>query len=249
MKKGYVVYCFLLFFVSAAWAQLNVVFIESDDQSNQAVGSYGNPTMVTPNIDQLSKEGVSFMNAYNMGCWSPAVCIPSRTMLFYGQSLWNSSKITKENSPKSFVETLRENGYSTYITGKWHAMGKPVGEVFEEVGSIQPGQLKTYNTDKGHVTDITGNEAVEYISTYNKKQPFLLYVAFNAPHVPRQTSQNYYDLYPTNTMKLPPSVVDRSPLNKNVKYQYAPDPLSEKTMRERVQQNSAMVTHLSLIHI
>ena len=244
MKKIISTTCFLLLFTASIWAQLNVVFIESDDQSNQAVGSYGNPTMVTPNIDQLSKEGVSFMNAYNMGCWSPAVCIPSRTMLFYGQSLWNSAKITKENSPKSFVETLRENGYSTYITGKWHAMGKPVGEVFEEVGSIQPGQLKTYNTDKGHVTDITGNEAVEYISTYNKKQPFLLYVAFNAPHVPRQTSQNYYDLYPTNTMKLPPSVVDRSPLNKNVKYQYAPDPLSEKTMRERVQQNSAMVTHM-----
>jgi len=238
---------FLIFISSIVFninAQTNIVFIESDDQSNQALGAYGNQAMVTPNLDSLAEEGVSFMNAYNMGCWSPAVCIPSRTMLFYGQTLWRSQKINKENAPKAFPEILRENGYTTYMTGKWHAWGKNPKEIFDATGSIQPGQLKTYNSKAGHITDITGNEAVQYIEDYKSKKPFFLYVAFNAPHVPRQTTQNYYDLYPAKDMVLPPSVVNGEPLNKNVKYQYTNDPLSSKTMQNRVQQNNAMVSHM-----
>ena len=80
--------------------------------------------MITPNIDKLAHEGVSFNAAYNMGCWSPAVCIPSRTMLMYGKYLWESQEITNQNAPKSLPEKLRDNGYYTFITGKWHAMGK-----------------------------------------------------------------------------------------------------------------------------
>ena len=228
----------------SSFAQTNIVFIESDDQSNQALGAYGNPIMVTRNLDSLAEEGVSFMNAYNMGCWSPAVCIPSRTMLFYGKTLWRSQQINKKNAPKAFPEILRENGYTTYMTGKWHAMGKSPEVVFDEVGSIQPGQLKTYNSEGGHITDITGGEAVQYIKEYKSEKPFFMYVAFNAPHVPRQTTQNYYDLYPAEDMVLPPSVVNGKPLNKNVKYQYTNDPLSAKTMQTRVQQNNAMVSHM-----
>ncbi|MDV7185878.1 sulfatase-like hydrolase/transferase [Lutibacter sp. TH_r2] len=243
MKK--ILFTAILYCVcNVANAQTNIVFIESDDQSNQAIGAYGNSAMVTPNMDALAKEGVSFMNAYNMGCWSPAVCIPSRTMLFYGKTLWKSQKINRKNAPKAFPEVLREHGYITYMTGKWHAWGKNPRDIFDKVGSIQPGQLKTYNQKAGHVTDITGKEAVEFVKNYSEEKPFFMYVAFNAPHVPRQTTQNYYDLYPAKDMILPPSVVNGRPLNKNVKYQYTNNPLSSKTMQSRVQQNNAMVTHM-----
>ncbi|EIJ40768.1 arylsulfatase A family protein [Galbibacter orientalis DSM 19592] len=234
---------YFLCFLSVS-AQMNILFIESDDQSNQTVGAFGNNDIFTPNIDILAKEGVSFISAYNMGCWSPAVCIPSRTMLMYGKYLWESQKINKNNAPKSLPELLSENGYYTFITGKWHALGKPVKAIFNEVGSIQPGQLKTYNSPSGHITDITGSEAVKFINNYNNDKPFFAYVSFNSPHVPRQTAQNYYDLYPIENITLPPSVKDNSLLNPNVRYQYAPNPLQLKTMLERVQQNNAMVTHM-----
>lgn len=244
MKKQFILLALYLGFSMTSFAQMNILFIESDDQSNQALGAYGNQSMITPNIDQLAKEGVSFTAAYNMGCWSPAVCIPSRTMLMYGQYLWESQKINKNNAPKSLPEKLHDNGYYTFITGKWHAMGKKVNTIFDETGSIQPGQLKTYNSEGGHITDITGQEAVNFINSYNKPQPFFAYVAFNAPHVPRQTEQKYYDMYPAKNMVLPPSVVDNTPLNPNVKYQYTNNPLRSKTMQNRVQQNNAMVTHM-----
>ena len=244
MKNTIFITLLFSLFVFSMNSQINILFIESDDQSNQAVGAYGNKAMVTPNIDKLSQEGVSFMSAYNMGCWSPAVCIPSRTMLIYGKYLWKSQKINKQNAPESLPEKLSKNGYHTFTTGKWHAMGKSVYDIFDETGSIQPGQLKTYNSTAGHITDITGNEAIKFIKNYKKDKPFFAYIAFNAPHVPRQTAQKYYDLYPTKNMVLPPSVIDMTPLNKNVKYQYTKDPLRIKTMKNRVQQNNAMVTHM-----
>lgn len=240
----------ILFFFSFCNAQqreqkkYNILIIESDDQSNQAVGAFGNPSIQTPSIDLLAEDGTSFTSAYNMGCWAPAVCVPSRTMLLYGKYLWKSQKITKKNAPESFPETLKNNGYSTYMTGKWHAYGNEAKDVFEQTGTITEGQLKTYNTDKGHITDITAKEAVDYIKSYKDDKPFLVYVAFNAPHVPRQTEKKYYDLYPSENIILPPSVIDGDSLNTNIKYQYTRNPLRAKTMKNRVQQNNAMVTHM-----
>ena len=236
--------CWICFVVgSTALAQPNILFIESDDQSNQAVGAYGNKAMKTPNIDKLAKAGVAFSAAYNMGCWSPAVCIPSRTMLFYGKHLWEAQKITKANAPLSLPERLKSVGYTTYMTGKWHVWGKPPHTIFDSLGSVQPGQLKTYHTPQGHATDITGQEAAQFIANYQSDAPFFLYVAFNAPHVPRQTSQAYYDYYPAEQVKLPPSVV-HGPLHPDVEYNYTKSPLNLSHMRQRVMQNNAMVTHM-----
>ncbi|MDA0889483.1 MAG: sulfatase-like hydrolase/transferase, partial [Bacteroidetes bacterium] len=69
---------------------------------------------------------------------------------------------------------------------------------------------------------------------------------FNAPHVPRETAQKYYDLYPHNQITLQPSFKDNMPLNQEVVYQYAPNPLRKNTMQKRVQQNNAMVSHIDM---
>ncbi|MEM6963293.1 MAG: sulfatase-like hydrolase/transferase, partial [Bacteroidota bacterium] len=237
------IFLFLLFFINNTLTGQNIILIESDDQSNQAVGAFGNPDMHTPNIDQLVKDGTSFTAAYNTGCWSPAVCVPSRTMLMYGKQLWEAQKITKKNAPKSLPERLKERGYYTYMTGKWHAMGKSPQAIFDSLGTIQKGQLETYYQEKGHATDITGKEAADFINSYDSSNPFFVYVAFNAPHVPRQTAQKYYDRYPTEKIQLPPSVV-KGPLNPNIKYNYTKAPLKPSVMKKRVQQNNAMVTHM-----
>lgn len=227
--------------------QYNVLILKTDDQSNQTVGAYGNPAMKTPNTDALASEGTRFTAAYNMGCWSPAVCIPSRTMFMYGKHLWDAQKINKKNAPKSLPENFHDNGYHTFMTGKWHAMGPRPKAIFDEVGgSPTKGQLKTFYSEQGHMTDVTAGHAVKFIENYNQAKPFFAYVAFNAPHVPRETEQHYYDMYPAKEMVLPPSFEDGMPLNKNVKYQYAPDPLRQKTMQKRVQQNNAMVSHIDV---
>ena len=238
------VFCFIQF-MAISKEKPNIILIESDDQSNLAVGAYGFGTIKTPNIDKIAEEGVYFTSAYNMGCWSPAVCIPSRTMLFYGVSLWRAAKVSAKNLPGlSLTEQLSKAGYTTYFTGKWHALGKNPKEIFDHYGQVLPGQLKTYYTKEGHLTDVVGNEAVEFIKEAGKKQePFFLYVAFNAPHVPRKTAQKYYDMYATSDIVLPPSVKD-GPLHPYIKYNYSKNPLSSNEMKTRYQQNNAMVSQM-----
>lgn len=223
----------------------NIILIESDDQSNLAVGAYGWDKVHTPNIDKLADEGIYFTSAYNMGCWSPAVCIPSRTMLFNGVSVWRAAKLSAKKVPgPSLIERLSDVGYETYFTGKWHAMGKKPQDMFDHYGKILPGQLKDFYTEEGHLTDVVGHEAVEFIHQAAKKDdPFFLYVAFNAPHVPRKTEQKYYDMYPPGQINLPPSVKD-GPLHPNIKYNYSKNPMTAREMRTRYQQNNAMVTHM-----
>ena len=223
----------------------NIILIESDDQSNLAVGAYGWGDMHTPNIDKLAEKGTYFTNAYNMGCWSPAVCIPSRTMLFNGVFLWDAARINVQQVPgPSLVERLNDVGYTSYFTGKWHALGHRPQDMFDHTGHILPGQLKTYNTEEGHLTNVVGKEAVNFIHKAAKEEaPYFLYVAFNAPHVPRQTAQSYYEMYPTESILLPPSVQD-GPLHPSIKYNYSKDPLSSQEMKGRYQQNNAMVTHM-----
>jgi len=59
----------------------NILFIFADDQCYETIGSYGMTDIKTPNLDRLTEQGMTFTHAYNMGSWSGAVCVASRTML------------------------------------------------------------------------------------------------------------------------------------------------------------------------
>lgn len=58
----------------------NIVFILADDMGLWAAHTYGNPEIITPNIDKLAEEGVKFTNAF---CNTP-VCSASRTTYLTG---------------------------------------------------------------------------------------------------------------------------------------------------------------------
>jgi len=76
--------CFILASVTTGVSKesdkpLNVLFIASDDLTS-AIGCYGDPIAVTPNLDRLSHMGVRFDNAY---CQLP-LCNPTRASLMTG---------------------------------------------------------------------------------------------------------------------------------------------------------------------
>src|SRR5262245_44376439 len=66
----------------------NVLFLLTDDQRADTVHALGNATIATPNLDALARRGMVFRNAYCMGGDVAAVCLPSRTMLLSGSSLF-----------------------------------------------------------------------------------------------------------------------------------------------------------------
>ena len=58
----------------------NIIVFIADDVSWDDIGVYGNDQVVTPNIDNLAKNGLIFNNAY----LTTSSCSPSRNSIFTG---------------------------------------------------------------------------------------------------------------------------------------------------------------------
>ncbi len=98
--------------------RMNVVVITTDQQRSDAVGAWGNDHMVTPNMDRLVREGISFKRAYVCG----STCISSRAAFYTGQFAHNTGCYGFQDwaHNRSWVEDIRDAGYYTAAMGKVH---------------------------------------------------------------------------------------------------------------------------------
>ncbi len=101
----------------------NIVFVFSDQHRAQATGYNGNEQVITPNIDSLKEESVSFSNAIS---GSP-VCSPYRASLLTGQYPLTHGVFVNDVclNPNviSVAKVLKKEGYQTAYIGKWHLDG------------------------------------------------------------------------------------------------------------------------------
>ena len=219
----------------------NILFIFADDQTYDSIHALGNSEIQTPNLDRLVARGMSFTNTYNPGSFSGAVCIASRTMLNTGMGMWqakhyfNDFKKNKlKTDDKLWSVCMRNAGYDTYGAGKWHV--KPSFDAaFKYKGTERPGMPNQtpegYNRPdpsnpwkpwdpkyegywKGgtHWSEVLADESVGFIEKASKSDnPFFMYLAFNAPHDPRQAPKKFIALYPPENMKVPESMLPEYP--------------------------------------
>src|SRR4051794_4670777 len=100
----------------------NILLILADDQRWDTIAALGNKEIHTPNLDRLVERGFHFNNVYCMGSMVGAVCLPSRTMLMTGQSLWHCpQKMRAPTAPPGapvLPRLLNEAGYATFHCGK-----------------------------------------------------------------------------------------------------------------------------------
>ena len=101
----------------------NILFILSDQHASNVLGCYGDKIVRTPNIDQLSSEGITFDNVYTP---SP-ICVPSRMSMLtgkfpYNQSCWTNSDCLPSDIP-TFAHSLGSEGYYPTLIGRLHAIG------------------------------------------------------------------------------------------------------------------------------
>src|SRR5690554_3284892 len=103
-------------------AKPNILFLFADDMRYDTIGILGNKEIKTPNLDKLAQKGTSFINAHIPGGTVAAVCMPSRAMLNTGRFLFrledSGSYIPEDHA--LLGETLKNSGYTTFGTGKWH---------------------------------------------------------------------------------------------------------------------------------
>ena len=213
--------------------QPNILFLFADDLTYEAIRAFGHTDIDTPNIDRLVNRGTTFSHAYNMGSWSGAVCVASRTMLITGRSVWDANNIYKTTDKERqagvlWPQLLSQAGYRTFMTGKWH-IKTDADKCFDVARHVRPGMPNTvkssYNrppaqgkdpwspTDTSlggfweggrHWSAVTADDAIDFLGEAKAgKQPAFFYVAFNAPHDPRQSPQEFLDRYPIERIAIP----------------------------------------------
>jgi choline-sulfatase len=221
--------------VQAADKLPNIMFIFADDQTYESIGAYGLTEVKTPNLDRLVERGVSFTHAYNMGAWGSAVCVASRAMLNSGAFV-NRAQQQLKTAPQ-WAEMMKSGGYTTYMTGKWHVPKvEPKFDVVADVRGGMPKQAKeryartfkedAYDTEwkpwetqyggfwEGgtHWTQVVADNTVEFFEqAKSDDKPFFMYLAFNAPHDPRQAPKEYVDMYPMDSIRVPDNFLPEYP--------------------------------------
>ncbi|MFH0990037.1 MAG: sulfatase-like hydrolase/transferase [bacterium] len=202
----------------------NIILIVADDLGYGELGCQGNPEIPTPNIDSIAKNGVRFTNGYvSAPLCSPsrAGLMTGRYQQRFGHE-FNPGPATSaaDDFGLPLSETLlparlKELGYKTGMVGKWHLGFKPeyhpmqrgFDEFFGFLGGahsyIRPrgdgGSLLRGTealTEQEYLTDAFAREAAAFI-TQHHKEPFFLYLPFNAVHAPLEALEKYLDRFKT----------------------------------------------------
>ena len=187
---------------SAQETPTNFVILFADDLGINDLGCFGRKDQNTPNLDKLAAEGARFTQAYA----AASVCSPSRAALMTGQSparlkittfltgrsdrashrvLAAPINLHLPNGVQTIAQLLKPKGYVSAAVGKWHLGGKghqPTDHGFDEsfTGKVNPG-AESPQGGKGELGQ--ADYAVKFIQK-NKANPFLLYLAFDNPHIP-----------------------------------------------------------------
>ncbi|AWW29555.1 arylsulfatase [Echinicola strongylocentroti] len=134
-----------------------------------------------------------------------------------------------------------EKGYviKTDHQGKWYRKG------LEGVGPSGP--IATEGQGP-HTSEIYAHEAKKFLEDYDKKPPFLMYLAFHAPHDPRQAPMSFRNAYPSAQINLPPSYMPMHGFDNGHMFlrdeQLAPWPRTEDRMKEELADYYAIISHL-----
>ena len=250
----------------------NILFLFADDFTYEAVRAFGHTDIDTPNLDRLAARGTTFSRAYNMGSWSGAVCVASRTMLITGRSVWDAGAVYKKTDAERqagvlWPQLMKRAGYKTYMTGKWH-IETDAAKCFDVTADVRGGMPKTVPTaynrpiadqtdawspyDKSlggfweggtHWSEVAVNHTLEFLADTRKPaEPFFIYAAFNAPHDPRQAPKEFVDKYPLSRIAMPGSFLPEYPFKDAIG---CPHKLRDENLAPMPRTELAVKTHRS----
>lgn len=214
----------------------NILLIVADDLGYSDLGSYGGE-INTPVLDNLAQQGMRYTNFYV----SPT-CSVTRSMLLSGTDnhvagLGNMAELNAPNQVgkpgyegvlnnrvATVASLLQDNGYHTYMAGKWHLGLKPDqiphargferdfsllvggGSHFDDGWNIEWQIPKAPYTEDGrpveklpkdfYSTKNYTDKTIQFIEEGRKDgKPFFAYMAFTAPHGPLQVPDDWLRRY------------------------------------------------------
>lgn len=215
---------------TAAAPRPNILLLVADDLGYADLGAYGSDIR-TPNIDRLAAEGLLFTRFH-----TAPMCAPTRAMLLTGNNN-HVAGMGLQSPPASlaripgyeghlservapFPRLLREAGYHTYSTGKWHLGDareqSPPAAGFERSYQLTHGAANHFNSvgfyGRGSLYREDGEEVEYPAGTYTTElftdrligfidsqiddgRPFFAFAAYTSPHWPLQVPDAWLDLY------------------------------------------------------
>jgi arylsulfatase len=190
---------------------MNVIFIMTDQQRADSIGSNRHPCADYPNMEQLRSESVWFDNFFIAA--SP--CVPSRHTFLTGRQPWKlgvsgNGKFSTEGET-TWMQVLRDHGYRSVSVGKTHMIHAGSFHI-----QIPPGKSFGDNADWNHFEpapteeqdelffDIhTTRRACAALERLNETQPFAMFIGFHAPHEPYVIPEKYLDFCKPEDAPLP----------------------------------------------
>ncbi len=158
---------------------LNILFINTDQQTWNVVSAYGNSHLHTPHIDRLQMNGISFMKSY---CADP-VCAPARAS-------WVSGLYTSENGVPfnggrmhddipDLGQVLTRNGYHAVHCGKWHVENRIMRESFH---NLYTGKRDIGACGGEYYDRVSTHAVIDFLDRYDQALPFYLQIGLVNPH-------------------------------------------------------------------
>jgi arylsulfatase A-like enzyme len=199
----------------------NIVFILADDMGRHDCGFMGGTEIKTPHLDKLAAAGTKLDAFYVQPVCSPtrAAFMTGRYPMRHGLQVGVVRPWAQYGLPldeRTLPQALKEAGYTTAITGKWH-LGHfapeylPTRRGFDHQYGHYNGALDYFTHDRdggfdwhrndkecrddGYATHLIAREAVKFVEDTAGKKPFFLYVPFNAVHSPHQVPDKYMEPY------------------------------------------------------
>ncbi len=210
----------------------NVIMLLADDLGYADLGCYGAKDIRTPHVDRLARDGVRFTHFYSNG----QECSPTRTAFLTGRyqqrvgglecaigigsvgryddaiRLAAQGELGLPASETSLAQYLKDAGYATAISGKWHLGYQdkfaPMRHGFDHAFYALGGGMDYFHhvedppayahvlrlngrpeKRRGYATDLFVEEADRWVRAQvarSPRQPFFLYLPFTVPHSPFQ---------------------------------------------------------------
>ena len=200
----------------------DVIVILVDDMGFSDLGCYGGE-IDTPHLDSLAAAGIRYTQFYNC-----ARCCPTRAALLTGlyphragighmtsqghRNLDFNRAIARgayqgylSNNTVTLAEALKEDGYQTFMSGKWHVgsfrPNWPTDRGFDRYYGILSGACNYWEPEPTaqlldgetavtelpedfYTTDYFSRRASRFVAEADPERPYFLYLAYTAPHWP-----------------------------------------------------------------
>ncbi|VGO20698.1 arylsulfatase [Pontiella sulfatireligans] len=222
IKRTFVMGLVAVGFAAAAVAAQppNILLILADDMGYSDLGCMGSE-INTPNLDRLSNKGILFTQAYNTAkCYPSRACLVNGVYYQQTDDQWNDTTTLGEMLKPAGYNTFwsgkhhagfdpRTRGFDRFYgflggaINFWNPgdTAVPGGKQPAYIGAYkwvldEPGIVKSFVPDRAdwYSTDVFTDKGVQWLEeTKDDDKPFLLYMAYNAPHWPLQAPQKHID--------------------------------------------------------